>query len=610
MAGFVFATPTVTFNNQTPADLNITNAINNKLILNYNVTDGDGDLINSSIVLHYKTNSTLSNVMHIINGTSYSGYFQTTSLQRTNLSANRYTWTLTDNEIYPSVTNIDTRKMDNYPHTKVILSSSNSYILTEFLKVNSSKQWGVFEIMANSTATANPVSAFYCNSSYISGDVSTNSNCALISTKTHTSAFDHCHLNQSCHLSFQFAVDTDLHRIGNVGITSTSYFVFGKSKDWNYYTVANSTRQNSQKTTTNKGVTWGAVSITADAHLHQYDNNENQTFSSYACANDTMTPNTAVCSDVHLDLMQMAGLPPSSPAVYNPAEGDIILDNLTINYTASVSPNAYSISYYNISLLNPDYSLNQSIRENNSLNLSYIWTPPSSLMSNRYIVRVIATDVLGQSSIGYSDNFTIGEYIGVTSPRNGWIYRSSIVNLNVTTPISNPTACSYRLFGQDNFTFPCNSTSTPAFNFEVPINHGNVTMDIFQDNGTLYTVSRTFSIDNDFSTKGFLLVGLLLIFIILPVLFLYYGFKIGEGNIAFKMFMTLLGMSCIYLFIHFGRILSEEFIHITSITDLFDIMAEIYSYILLAILSYWMLSILYTVLMNFIKHRKISLGGN
>jgi hypothetical protein len=256
----------------------------------------------------------------------------------------------------------------------------------------------------------------------------------------------------------------------------------------------------------------------------------------------------------------------------------------------------------------------------NSGNRGVINISETNYTTNDYInCSVYGGDTYNTTSTKWSSTIQVG-YIppippdfGVASPRDDWVYRSSIVLVNITGAITNPDLCWYRIDNQDNTTFECTILD---FNLEFPINLGNTTLDIFMQNTTsTYLVTRNFSINNDFlSGKGYLLVGLLALFLILPFIFLYYGFKMDSSHIAFKLFITLLGMSCVYIFLHLGRVVSEEFIHLISVTDIFDIVTLVYGYILVAIISYYLLSILYTLLYNLVKFRKFSLntltGGN
>ena len=123
----------------------------------------------------------------------------------------------------------------------------------------------------------------------------------------------------------------------------------------------------------------------------------------YVCANDTL--GNSDCSGISSDLMDLYGLPPTSPDVYNPTEG-IYTGNITINYTEAISPNGYDIAFYNISLVNLDLSHNMTITSNNYLNLSYVWDSTPAL-TGQYFIKVTACDVYDQCSYGLSENITI-----------------------------------------------------------------------------------------------------------------------------------------------------------------------------------------------------------
>jgi hypothetical protein len=407
LRGGVSAAPIITFLSQQPADITITNLQVNKLFINYSVTSAT--LNDTTVKLWYKSNDTLSNVQFFLNGTAYSGYFDDSfSLSvRTNISE-KYTWTLLDNEVYPGTFNTDPVKIDNKVHDNILTTNipgNQYYVKTQYYNISNTSNWGYFEIMANSTPTANPASVYYCNNSYTTGRIDTNPNCALTATRTATTTFDHCHTNSSCHLGFQFAINQTSGKIGNVKVTSTSWFIFGGANNWRVYNIPEITRAGMTLSTTNRGTAWSAQTYTVDEHLHQFDTiNTNTTFYYYVCANNT--DGTGDCSAVRKDLMAYTGLPPTSPQVYNPIEGTY-KGNITINYTASESPNEYEISYYNISLLNIDFSFNKTIQTNNSLNLSFVWDLIGTTLGE-YVIRVEAKDILNQTSEGYSDNFTLG----------------------------------------------------------------------------------------------------------------------------------------------------------------------------------------------------------
>jgi hypothetical protein len=111
-------------------------------------------------------------------------------------------------------------------------------------------------------------------------------------------------------------------------------------------------------------------------------------------------------------LINLTGIPPTAPNVYSPTNATYYLNaNLSINYTAAVSPNGYAISFYNITLLNSTYGFNKTIIANNSINLSHLWDPTGT-NPGLYIIQVEACDVLNQCSFGYSDEFNLSNFTG------------------------------------------------------------------------------------------------------------------------------------------------------------------------------------------------------
>jgi len=291
--------PSIDFLSQTPTDLNMTNVENNPMKISYRITSVN--LNDSTVKLYYKTNSTADNRMFFLNGTALEGYF--TADIRSNISSD-YMWTLSDNEIYPGNYNTDPLSIDNKIHAFTTISNNQYYIKTEYYNISGIKQWAYFEIMATSTASASPINLYYCNSSYTTGNISANNNCALVSTRKATTSFDHCLTNNSCYIGFQFAINTTSQRIGNVKVTSTSYFLIGGNSNWYVYNIPEITRTGMTTRTNNGGSGWAARTYTVDQHLHQFDNNKNQIFYYYVCADDTSSPPLENCSEIRSDLIE------------------------------------------------------------------------------------------------------------------------------------------------------------------------------------------------------------------------------------------------------------------------------------------------------------------
>lgn len=467
VAGAETTPPLIQFVSQNPSDINFSNVVNNKLNIVYNITDTSGINL-TSILLYYKANSTTSNIHYFQNGTAFSGFF--TDSARTNISS-MFNWTLLDNEVHQGTFNTGPVSIDTINHSiTTTLSNLNDYIRTEYYNISKSKDYGFFEIMSNSTASAKPSSVYYCNSSYTTGNILTDTNCVLLNTKTAATTYSHCHSNLSCHNTFIFAINTTSGTIGSVGVTPESYFIFGGAKNWNIYSINEITRQGMTKSTASKGVVWSNETYTIDQHIHQFNSNESSIFWYYACANDTLGNNN--CSILINDTMAISILGPTATTILSPTnttyKGDI-----WINYTAVLSPSNITIGYYVIDLLNNDFTFNSTIVSNNSLNLSYLWN--SGIVYGNYIIRVKAVDVLERTSYGYSEIFYINNInISISDFYfdSDSIYKLSTntFNTNITTnyfinnvwatlKYPNGTSVNYSMIFNTNYYLVINDTS-------------------------------------------------------------------------------------------------------------------------------------------------------
>jgi hypothetical protein len=399
---FVSATPWLDFIFQNPADINTLNLYTNGVNISYNISDSVG-LNASTVRFYFKTNNSVSDVSYYINGTAYTGFFTNSIV---NQSAN-WTTQLDDNDVYPAKFNINQDTMENTGHSMVSLTASNAAKI-EFLNISNTTQYNVFEFMANSSTFASSLFVFYCNSSYTSGTVATNANCIQFGAIAGTPNFNITNplLNSSKYQSIALTINTTSGKASNsVQVTPTSYLVLDKSGGggipWNFYEVPVGSRATTSQTSGNNGATWASQTYTFDAHFHQYQGTD--TFYYYAYANDTSGNNNI--SALRSDLLQQAGMSPSVPHVSIPANQSYA-GTINISYIAAISPNGYAISFYNITLANPDESYNKTIANNNSLNLSYLWNT-SGTTDGSYFVKVVATDNTSQTSFDLSDDFTI-----------------------------------------------------------------------------------------------------------------------------------------------------------------------------------------------------------
>lgn len=154
------------------------------------------------------------------------------------------------------------------------------------------------------------------------------------------------------------------------------------------------------------------TSLIQSEPLLQYANDYNYSLGNYSIelwgSLDSGTGNLVGGSFIVLDVNSISNFiisPPTAPLIYNPLSATYS-DGISINYTQSVSPQGQPLLFYNITLRNQDFTLNASIQENNSLNLSYIWN--SSLVHDGdYRIAVTIYSSTGLSATGFSEQFTV-----------------------------------------------------------------------------------------------------------------------------------------------------------------------------------------------------------
>jgi hypothetical protein len=428
----------VTFVSQTPPDISSTNVLSSPLHIQYNLSGAS----NTTALLFYKSNNSLNDISAIINGTAETGY-ENESVSST--SGNAINFTLLDNEIYPHTENYNDPLFRLVAHNKTSLVSQSDYYSTEYLNVSNTSQYTFYEQMFNST-TATPVRVYACNQSAPSPNLpSSNANCVLIASVTANGNYSHCHdaSNYSCHMVIPMAINNSTGKIAgsNVVVTPKMYFLIrgNNGATVNVWQIGVLIRPGATKLTTNNGNAWTNQSTITDGHLHQYEGNN--TLHYYACANGTEG-----CSAVRSDLLDLGGLAPSPVSFTSPADNGTYILSVDINYTAALSPNAYPITHYNISLYNSTFGFVQAIKANNSLNLSYTFNI-TNVTAGSYFVNVRAYDnnSLYSDAIRQFNIITVNQSNGNLSQEVATA--NNYVHWNATVNMTGSGNCTYNVTG-------------------------------------------------------------------------------------------------------------------------------------------------------------------
>lgn len=422
----------VTFNSQTPSDINSVNIMNATLNITYNFTIVGFNT--SSARLNYSINN--SGVY--INGTFFGGILQVSASG--NSTNQTYYFQLDDEDVYPASYNLAESTMEAVAHSAQALTSSNSYLSTEIYNVSNSSQFSFLELMANTTSPTVTGQVWYCNSTYdfVSGsNVATSPYCVQFGS-FNTQTYNHTK-GTSSHIYVPFTMNVTTGKFGTVSITPTSYFLVrgDNTGTVNAYTIATTSRINATRTSINNGNTWSAQTYTLDAHLHQF--NGSNIFIYAACGSNT-SGGGYECSAYRSDLLDVLPLPPTSPQVTSPTSAQNVTHYLNITWNAAQPFGAgVNITKYNISLMNSDSSFNTTINGSVGTNLSFLWDTYTNfnLTPGQYIIRVTATDTNNNNATGFSPlfNITANAYVNFTA--TGYFTGFNITSFTVN--VSNST---------------------------------------------------------------------------------------------------------------------------------------------------------------------------
>lgn len=434
--------PIITYKSKTPADYDVFNVLGFSNIT-YTIIDISG-INNNSPTLYYKANSTVRDWYYTVAGIRNNDFNKT--LYTSNTSSD-YHFLLDDNEILPATYNYDEEYIETNAHLTYSLNSNNEYIKVRFFNITN-VTWGFLEFMINNSEAAGtqPLNIYYCNSSYISGNPSVSSVCTLYFSMPARTIYNHSHHANSYHQVVPFNIEDG--SIGGIKVTPTSYILYrgraGNNAYTGYYVPVYIYNDSSQYTTDN-GATWLNLSGTLDSHIHQIDLENEEKFIFYVCANDTL--DNSGCSSLTTDTFNFDGLPPNSPLITHPVNRTY---NNTMIITHSFPETVGHISYFNITLLNSDFTINKVIISNNSNLTTYTWNTSASSNDNYYI-RVEAVNNHSLSSFGFSRLFTIDN----EQPSQVWT-EPLITNTSTTTVNSSMTLSA--VFSDNNIVFAYNVT--------------------------------------------------------------------------------------------------------------------------------------------------------
>lgn len=186
-------------------------------------------------------------------------------------------------------------------------------------------------------------------------------------------------------------------------------------------------------------------------------------------------------------------LTPNKPNLTIPIENQNVTQFLNITYTNATAI-VGNISFYNISLLNNDYSFNRTIKSNNSLNNSYYWnTYNENLDINTYKIMVEATDTNGYK-VNDTKMFNIisNGYINITAKNvtsgtsvTSFSIEANDLNTGIITNYNTTTGILYvNVIKGNTYSLRINATNYAYsyYNKTASVNYNNYTFNLYPEN--------------------------------------------------------------------------------------------------------------------------------
>lgn len=448
----------INFINQTPSDITNINLFNTgNATIYYNVSKPN---INYTYINYTVNNS--RGIFEIVNGSvTKSGYFQSNSTSFVN-NISRYDIGA-DNGIYPGINNLPYLTF-NQSHTYQTLTGTNDFL--KFALYNMSlenSQYLELDLKSNNSVCR----VFYCNSSYTTGLIATNTNCFHFGTSTNQTTYNHTHGLYSGHNLYAFTLNSTGY-IGSVKVSQNGFFAVNKLSGTSCVvgTVLNTTRTDTTQTSLTGGVVWNNEALTPDAHIHFFNTTYQDNFKYQACA--VNATNTS-CSSFRTDNFEITNFPPIVE-ILNPNPSNNSFNqymNLSYGYILTGATNIN----FKIDLLNLDQTLNKTLVSNNSNLTSYYFNFYSfNVTPGSYYIKVTGNDSNGLSSFDEEEfNLTY------TEP-----HLFSDVYFNFSEGFVNPTI---------NITAQCNNSINNSVNMLLTFNgailfNGSKTANTTQTNQT------------------------------------------------------------------------------------------------------------------------------
>lgn len=190
----------------------------------------------------------------------------------------------------------------------------------------------------------------------------------------------------------------------------------------------------------------------------------------------------------------------------------------------------------------------------------------------------------------------------INTPEGGLTYPYSVLDVNFTDNLTGTKTCYYSFGMAVSYVIQdCSNISV-----EFPINKGHINLTLTEINDTDHAQDTLeVWIDNDLTTgKAVLVLGLLVVFFLLPFIFWYPCFKLDSLHTPIKLLLTLLGFFGGFLFLTLGQTITEHYVHNPGILGHFESIIVGYRWIFYFIIAYFLISFMFNIFENVVRRKQ------
>jgi hypothetical protein len=396
--------PTISYIQQTPAQITSSNLIGNNLNITYSITD-DTAIDNTKVYMNVSVENSNQNITYYQNGTTINAQqkYGYTELKNTS----NYIWSLDENQLYFGTYLFNETLMESTTKKSFDCGSNNCQYQLQVVNFTN-KSINIFEIgLDNETNNLKPIKIGICNQyDIVSPDTSPNCTILLNDIK-----FPNYHSHKSGvsnHSTFSFTFNTSEQRVNGLFLRQENWFYVSITNNgvnkWSVNYRDGRSRDNAFRYL--NGTSFNSLNMTFDYHLHQLNENETKLFYKvYATDTNSNQQN----GTERTQYITTSYLNPDNPFFYTPNTTNIFINEnyLYISWNLPSSPLHFPFGSFNI---NVTFQNGSNYNIYSSSNTSTVFNFYNNANLTDVYLRLRYCDLYDYCSYASSINFTMLYY--------------------------------------------------------------------------------------------------------------------------------------------------------------------------------------------------------